>query len=367
MLELDGNCQEGGGALLRVALAASTLTNKPFKITNIRAGRPKPGLKAQHINTIKALQEMSGAKSSEAELGTTELWFQPGQVKSGNYTIDIGTAGSITLLLQGLILPCLFAPAKVTLNITGGTCGKWQASVDYLKELLLPQLKRFVNKIDLRILKRGYFPRGGGEIVLEITPKYKLKDFNHVRELVDKLSSETKKIELVDQGDLEQIRGVLNLSQELEQYNVPERVTHTAKMLVSPKQVPINIRTELVNTFSTGGDLLLWSVHSKEDDVSNINPVRLAGDSLLEKGKKSEIVAKEAAAKLLKELDSGAAVDSYLADQLLQFMLLLPESKIETSEVTKHCLTNIYVLEKFFSVKFNVNNNVISVEKVIVE
>lgn len=364
MIELDGNFQEGGGALLRVALAAATITNKPFKIINIRAGRSKPGLKAQHLNTIKSLQEISEAKSGEAELGTTELWFQPGEVKSGNYTIDIGTAGSITLLLQGLILPCLFAPAKVTLNIKGGTCGKWQASVDYLKELLLPQLKRFVNKINLKILKRGYYPRGGGEIVLEITPKYKLKEFESVYQLIDTLSSEIEKIELVDQGNLEQIRGVLNLSQELEQYNVPERVAHTAKMLVSPKQVPINIRTELVNTFSTGGNLLLWSVHSKEDDVSNINPVRLSGDSLLEKGKKSEIVAKEAAAKLLQELDSDASADSYLADQLLQFMILLPGSKIKTSEVTKHCLTNIYVLEKFFPVKFNINDNIISVEKV---
>src|SRR3989338_6026985 len=171
MLTLDGTHLEGGGSLVRVALALSALTGKPFKITNIRANRSEPGLKAQHLHAIKALTQLCQAETNPIDIGTRELTFKPGKIKKGIYSIDIGTAGSITLLLQALILPSLFAPGKVTLNITGGTCGKWQASVDYLQHLLLPHLQRFVEKIELKIIKRGYYPAGGGEIILEISLK----------------------------------------------------------------------------------------------------------------------------------------------------------------------------------------------------
>lgn len=361
MIELDGNYGEGGGSLMRVALAVSTLTGKPFKIENIRAGRPKPGLKQQHFTGINALKEISGAKSADIEVGTTELWFQPGKVKGGNYTIDIGTAGSITLLLQALVLPCMFASSKVTLTIKGGTCGKWQASVDYLKELLLPHLQRFVKNIDLKIIKRGYYPKGGGEIVLEISPKF--KSFEEFTKGSDN-NNLVNIINIIEQGKLEQIRGVLNLSQTLTEKQIDERIVNAARSTLSIKEVPINIRTELANTYSVGGELLLWSVHSQDGDAALPNPVRLAGDALLERNKSSEEVGKEAAQELITEIDSGAAVDCHLADQLLQFMSLLPGSKIKTSKVTKHCLTNIYVLEHFLPVKFKVDGDIVSVEKV---
>src|SRR3989344_2755263 len=108
MIELDGNYGEGGGALVRVALALSTLTGKEFKVINIRAGREQGGLKAQHLTAIKALKEITGAETNEVSLGSTELYFKPGKFKRGTYEIDIGTAGSITLLLQALILPAMF-------------------------------------------------------------------------------------------------------------------------------------------------------------------------------------------------------------------------------------------------------------------
>ena len=163
MLTLDGTHLEGGGSLVRVALALSALTGKPFKITNIRANRSEPGLKAQHLHAIKALTQLCQAETNYIDIGTRELTFTPGKIKSGIYTIDIGTAGSITLLLQALILPALFAPRKVTFIVRGGTCGKWQASADYLQNILLPYLQRFVEKIELKIIKSGSFTQGGGE------------------------------------------------------------------------------------------------------------------------------------------------------------------------------------------------------------
>lgn len=364
MIELDGNYGEGGGALLRVALATSTITGMPFRIKNIRSGRSKPGLKAQHLHAINALKQISSAKSSEIELGTTELWFQPGKVKGGTYSFDIGTAGSITLFLQAIILPCMFATSKINLIIKGGTCGKWQASVDYLREILLPQLERFVKKINLKILKRGYYPKGGGEISLEISPLVKLQKKN-IHELIKEVSEKVKRINLGEQGKIQQIRGVLNISEELSEFNIDERITRSAKVCVQNKlkeneDVPINIRTELVNTLSQGGELLLWSVHNR-DEWNNINnPIRIGSSTVLEKGKKSEIIGRETAERLFEEIRSQAAIDRCLADQLIQFMSILPESVVLTSKITEHTKTNIFVIEQFIPTRFKVENCKIS-------
>jgi RNA 3'-terminal phosphate cyclase (ATP) len=119
MIELDGSYGEGGGALMRTALALSTLTGKDIKVTNIRANRPKPALKMQHLKSIEILKEMCNAKTNNIKLGSTEIEFKPGKIKGGRYEVDIETAGSITLLLQSLILPALFAPSKVTLIVNG--------------------------------------------------------------------------------------------------------------------------------------------------------------------------------------------------------------------------------------------------------
>ncbi len=363
MLELDGTFGEGGGALLRCALALSTLTQTPFKINNIRAGRPKGGLKAQHLTAIKALKEMSGAKSSDVALGTKEMWFHPGLVKSGTYTIDIGTAGSITLLLQSLILPCMFAPGKVTLEVIGGTCGKWQAGVDYLKHLLIPQLERFVAKIDLKILKRGYYPKGGGKIVLEISPKIKCKKSVTPIDVLEAIQSEVKPIRLFTQGNIEQVRGVVNLSSDLEEGGIGHRIVRAAQSNLSALDVPINISVETGNSLSSGGELILYSVHSMAGEIDLTNPIRLCGDALLDVKKSSEDVAKEAAQELLGEIKSEAACDEHLCDQLIQFMALLPASIVKTSKVSEHTKTNIHVAEKFLDVKFNIEGEVIKVEK----
>jgi RNA 3'-terminal phosphate cyclase (ATP) len=366
MIELSGSYGEGGGALIRTALALSTLTGKPFKINNIRSGRPKPGLKAQHLTAIKALKEICNAKTKKFELGTTDFWYHPGKIKSGTYEINIGTAGSITLLTQALILPCMFAPNKITLNITGGTCGKWQASVDYLQNVLLPHLKKFVDKIDLKILKRGYYPRGGGQISLEISPKLKLKDFENFDQFWEELQLKTNHINLIEQGDLEQIKGIINVSQELEEKEIAERIERSAKSSLSNYQVPVQIRIDYRETFSIGGELLLWTVYSKKGKVDFENPTILAGDALIEKNKNSEEVGKEAVQELKEKINSKTPVGEQLTDQLIQFISLLPNSTLQTNKISNHTDTNIYVTEKFLSINFKVNKktNFISVEKI---
>ncbi|MBU0460032.1 MAG: RNA 3'-terminal phosphate cyclase [Nanoarchaeota archaeon] len=360
MIKLDGAYLEGGGSLVRVALALSTLTGKKFKVDNIRAGRNQPGLKAQHLTAIKALKEICDAEVNDVELGSTELSFKPGKVKSGTYEIDIGTAGSITLLLQALILPCLFAPGKVTLNVKGGTCGKWQASVDYLQNVLIPHLQKFVKKIELKILKRGYYPKGGGLVSLEISPQYKNKDFN---EFYEELGLAVGKIKLVEQGKLEQIKGIVNVSKELVEKEVGERIKKTAELKLQKYNVPLDFRLDYADSLSVGGEVLLWGVFSSKGEINFANPVILGGDVLIERGKSSEQIGNEVAEKLIKEIDSEAVVDYNLADQLVFYMSLLPGSEIKVNEISNHAKTNFYVCEKFLPIGFKVEGEVIKVEK----
>ena len=320
------------------------------------------------MTAIKALKEISGAKTSDVELGCTEMWFQPGAVKGGNYTIDIGTAGSITLLLQALILPCLFAPSKMSITVRGGTCGKWQASVDSLQVLLLPHLERFVKRISLKIVQRGYYPKGQGEVLLEISPKIKRKDFASFNEFLLAVQEKVKPISILEQGDIEQVKGILNLSSELEEKYISERIVNATKNLISEKinsEIPVQVRVEARNTASIGGELLLWTVHSKNGTVNKENEVHLSGDALLEQEKPSTNVAREAVEELAKEIHSEAAVDKYLADQLAQFMILLPGSSVKSSCISPHSETNWYVLEEFFPYGFSADKkgNIISVER----
>ncbi len=367
MIQLDGSHLEGGGSLVRVALALSTLTGKKFKVTKIRAGREQPGLKAQHLTAITALKEICGAETNEVEIGSTELWFKPGKVKPGTYEIDIGTAGSITLLLQALILPCLFASGKVTLNVKGGTCGKWQASVDYLQQVLLPQLQRFA-KIELKILRRGYYPKGNGLINLEIVPKTSNEKIENKFSLVSKVlyfinNQNISKIILLEQGKLERIEGIVNISKQLEDKKVGERIKKTAELKLKKYNVPIEIKIDYAESLSIGGEALLWAVFSKNRKEELVNPVILASDVLIEARKSSEQVGTELAEKLINEIDSGAAVDVYLADQLILFMAMLSGSEIKVSFISKHTQTNCYVCEQFLPVRFKCEGQVISVEK----
>jgi RNA 3'-phosphate cyclase len=363
LIELDGSYKEGGGSLVRVALALSTLTGKPFKVTKIRAGRKQSGLKAQHLTSIQALKEICGAKTNEIKLGSKELDYQPGKIKSGRYTFDIGTAGSLTLFLQALILPCLFAPAKVTIIVKGGTCGKWQASVDYLQNILLPHLARFVEKIELKILKRGYYPKGGGEVELGISPRFKLKYFSNFETFLEEFPLKTRNITLIEQGELEQIRGVVNVSSDLADKEVGERIKMTIMNSLKSFEVPINVRVEYAKSLNPGGEVVVWGVFSQQGKVDFDNPVMLAGDALVEKGKSSEDIGKEAANELKKEIESGAAADKFLTDMIIPFMGLLPDSEIFASEISNHTHTNIYVVEKFLNVGFKVEDRRVRVEK----
>jgi len=344
MIKIDGSFCEAGGQIVRTALALSVITKKPFEVNNIRKGRPTSGLKNQHLYCIKALKELCDAEVRGDSLGSEKLIFKPGKISHKNLKIDVETAGSITLIMQSLIWPCLFSDKKISIKIIGGTDVKWSIPVDYFKYVFLPYLRKYAD-IEFRIERRGYYPKGQGKVVVTIKSKH-----------------DKSELKLTDKYNLIQIKGVSHACIELETPNVAERQAKAASLILNRLDCPVNIRTEYSKSESIGSGITVWAIYSKDkEDIDFLNPIIIGADALGEKGKKSEDVGREAAEKLLGEIESDAAIDKNLADNLIPLLGLFG-GKIKTSEITNHTKTNIYVVEKFLNTKFKIKNNIISAE-----
>lgn len=373
MIVLDGSYGEGGGQIVRTALALSALTGQPFEIADIRKGRPNPGLKAQHVYCAKILQQFCSADAEGLEIGSERLLFIPGKLNIKSMGFDVGTAGSIPLLLQSALLPLAFSNKKCVLTLIGGTDVKWSMSSDYFMEVMLPQYRKFAG-IDMRLLGRGYYPTGQGSIEITVKPKYNLSRFPDFQTFHKELKN-IGAIEFASRGKLLKVEGVSHASISLQKSKVAERQAETARLALKKFSCPINIRQEYCSTSSPGSGIALWAVftgnenseersHETADtehdvidmEIKGKSPVILGADALGERGKSSEEVGIEAAKSLAFEIESGACVDSHLADNLIPLLGILG-GKIKTSKITEHCRTNIYSTEKFLTAKFSIEDN----------
>ena len=295
MIHINGNYKEGGGQILRTALALSTITQTPFEADNIRAGRKNAGLKPQHLFCIKALQDLCNAKAEGAETGSSRITYTPGKIKGKTINIDIGTAGSITLLMQALLLPCFFADKQVKLRLKGGTNTKWAMPIEYFQEILIPHIAKFCEKISVKLIRRGYYPQGGGEAEITIKPKYRLADYPDFKTFLSEIRKQNRNINSTEQHHLIQIKGISHAAKILENAQVSDRQAKSARFLLNKYQVPVNIRKEYCDTLSPGSGITVWAVFSKNpEDLDLINPIMLGADSLGEKGKPSEKIGKDA-------------------------------------------------------------------------
>ena len=355
MIVLDGGIGEGGGQIVRTALALSSITGQPFRITNIREAREDPGLKAQHVQCVKALQKLCSAKADGAEIGSKELLYIPGKIAAKNMTIDIGTAGSITLLLQAVLLPCMFANKTHTLTLIGGTDTEWSMPADYFTNVLAPQYKR-IAELEVKLLKRGYYPKGGGEVKLTIKPQFKRNEFDTFEAF--RATLQQKSFSITQQGHLTSIKGTSHASKDLENARVAERQADSARQALKQLNVPIEIRIEYSNALSKGSGITLWAIFSdRKEEIDE--PIRLGANALGARGKPAEQVGQEAAQQLITEINSKAPVDSHLADNLIPLMALCTPSTIKASKITSHALTNIQVVEKFLGKIFNIQERTI--------
>ena len=329
---INGSYGEGGGQLVRSAVALSVVFNKPISLINIRSGRERSGLKAQHLYAIKALKELTNARVSGLELGSSELIFEPSDWSLDEVTINIPTAGSIGLVIQCLLPALITAPNSIKVNFIGGaTCGAWSPSLDFMINVLFPNLKAWGVKTPLITVEReGYYPRGGAIVTAQFTP------------------SSVTPASIIERGSVLRVNGLSHASESLRGKRVAERQAEAVKI-----NYPADIKSTYSESLCPGSSLTLWA----ECEHS-----RLGADSLGERGKTSEMVAKEAVNKLLKELESGA-FDSHTTDMLIPFMAIAGSGSITTSEVTSHALTNAWLCEQFTGKKFTIKNNKITYGK----
>jgi len=347
MIHIDGSYMEGGGQIVRTALALSTLTGQPFRVDKIRHHRPKPGLKRQHLSCIQALKLMTNASAKGDQLGAVSLEFFPGKICSCDIAIDIGTAGSITLLLQSLLLPCLFADGPIRLKITGGTDTKWSIPIDYFARVILPFFNRLA-ALEIREIKRGYYPKGQGRVDLVVTPCFHLRDFKTFEDVAAHLKNSLAKIALGAKPHPAEIQGNSSASNHLKDARVAERQARGAAGLLDCHG-PVSIACEYQKTASAGSVITVWA-------VSPDGRIIAGADALGEKGLPAEKVGAAAAQKLLAVLNSDAVVDHHLADNLVP-LLALAGGTLTADRITGHIRSNIYVCEKFLDVSFRIDEN----------
>lgn len=322
MIEVDGSHGEGGGQLLRTAVALAARTHQPVTVDRIRAGRPNPGLAAQHVTAIRAVAELASAEVTGVEPGSSRIVFQPGEIRGGSYAFDVGTAGSVTLVLQAC-LPVAFAATEATrLQIVGGTDVQWSPPLDYFARVFLPLVRRLGGQADLLSHRRGYYPRGGGEVELVVQP-----------------TPSWSPLLLSDPGAVERVRGIAHASNL--PADIPGRMKQAAiRGLHGVSDVKVEERVYPgEDAVGQGGACVLWV--EREHAL-------LGADSLAERGKSSERVGEEAAAALQAEILSNATVDVHAADQIVAYLALADRpSSFFVREVSAHLRTMAWLIPKF--------------------
>ncbi|CCC82274.1 RNA 3'-terminal phosphate cyclase [Thermoproteus tenax] len=329
---IDGSYGEGGGQILRTALSMSALLGVPVEVTNIRARRKNPGLQHQHLTAVRAVAAVANAEVKGDSIGSMHLAFRPGPIKCGEFLFDVGTAGSVVLVLQSLLPVLMYAPCRSKVVIKGGTDVPMAPPVDYFIHVVAKLLARLGANIAVSLKRRGHYPKGGGIIEVVVEPVAKIPAFDWIV-----------------RGEVVRIGGIshaVNLPE-----HVAERQARAAKETLSGFGVPVEISVEYRRDgLGPGSGIVLWA----ETDRGFI----LGSDSLGERGKSAEIVGREAAEKLLREISSGAALDSHMADMIIPFMALADgQSRVSVSSATQHMLTNIYIVEKILGVRFSVRES----------
>jgi len=351
-MELDGATLEGGGQLLRIAVALAVITKKPCRVFNIRRGRPKPGLMPQHLLGIQALAQLCSGSLEGDYLGSEEIKFYPGENYRDRVSVNIPTAGSITLALQSLIPPALFAPSPsqvlqnkiwegkpIKISFDGGATDTFfSPTIDHFRHVFLKILGKMGCKIEINILRRGYYPEGGARVIALIRP-WQIN------------SIQLKPINLTERGELKKILVISGASNALKEKKVSERQLMGMREILGKLKLPIEEKVEYYDTRCPGSQICL---------VAEFENTVIGTDNLGKLGKRAEDVGRECALELLKEQKSQACLDKHLADQLLPYLALASgKSQVTVSETTNHCKTNIWVIEKFLDGKFEIKGNLI--------
>jgi RNA 3'-terminal phosphate cyclase (ATP) len=321
MIEINGADGEGGGQILRSSLTLSALTGKALHIHHIRANRVAPGLRPQHLASVKAIAKITESQVSGAHADSSEVTLVPTKIRPGRYHFEIPTAGALTLLLQTIFLPLSFAEGTSTITLTGGTHVPWSPIFHYLESQWLPTLSALGFRAEIALNLAGFYPRGGGDVRVKILPAKEIAAFL-----------------CMDRGEFECIRGLSGVANLNDQ--IAKRQKHQALQRLYPVCQETKIQTLRLPSQAKGTFILLQALFSAGG--------RACFSALGAPGKPTEQVADEAVDQLLAFLATDGCVDPFLADQLL-LPLLAGEgvSTFRVGSITTHLLSNAHVIEQF--------------------
>jgi RNA 3'-terminal phosphate cyclase (ATP) len=324
VIALDGSFGEGGGQILRTALALSLVTGKPFSIENIRAGRKNPGLLRQHLTAVNAATEISRAEVTGAAIGSRELTFAPGSVVSGNYAFAVGTAGSTTLILQTVLPALLIASGKSKLILEGGTHNPFAPPFDFLEKAFLPLVNRMGPRVTAELERPGFYPAGGGRMSVTIEP-----------------AAELNRLDIPARGEVLDRRAkavVANLP-----ISIAERELKVIERKMSwPREW---MKAELVERSPGPGNVVTIEIECEH--------VTEVFTGFGERGVRSETVAEKAAQQARRYIASEGAVGEHLADQLLIPMAMAGGGSFTTGPLSRHATTNVEVIGRFLDVSID--------------
>lgn len=325
MIEIDGSRGEGGGQILRTSLALSMITKQPLRMRRIRAGRAKPGLQRQHLACVEAAAKLCNGQVSGAEVGSQELELVPSDSCSEHLTIDIGTAGSTTLVVQTILVPALAMGHALNATVIGGTHNPMAPPFEFLDRVFLPHLRAMGAHVQLTLDKYGVFPGGGGKLTLVVRPTSKLTP-----------------IAVVEAGPITGKRASVILAR------LP---THVADRELAIVRERFKIPPE---------DCQVHDVRGGPANVLMIEIERAGSREVVtahgEKGIRAELVAERACNEMDRYVDANVPVGEHLADQLLLPMALAGGGRFRArGPLSQHAMTNIDTINAFIDVPIRVD------------
>ena len=321
MIKVDGSYGEGGGQILRSSLALSIVTGTPFRIDNIRAKRKKPGLMRQHLTAVRAAAEISRANVTGNEIGSTALTFTPGDAVGDDYEFSVGTAGSTTLVLQTILLPLTLTKQPSRIVIEGGTHNPFAPPFDFLEHAYIPLLNRMGPRIDLALEKPGFFPAGGGRIVVNVSP-------------VDSLAG----INVIERGEVGRRRGRAVVS------NLHRKIAEREARVIEKRLGWDEGETEIIEVEHPVGPGNIVTIELAFEHVTEV----FTGFGQI--GRSAEAVATNAVQQCQRYLKSDAPIGEFLADQLILPLALAGAGSFRTCALTRHTETHLKLIGEFLDV-----------------
>lgn len=324
---IDGSEGEGGGQILRTAVSLSAIIGKAVEVTNIRAKRSNPGLRPQHMTGIKIIAELFHASVENLKLGADWIRFVPSdRFEGGSVKVDVGTAGSIPMILLAVVPAVSLSNNSLEIEITGGTDVRASPTIDYVRYVVADAYRNIGIKFTSEVIKRGYYPKGGGIVktIIEPCKEPEPMDLLAARDVVPRITSVC--------GQLPR--------------HVADRQTSSAMIALEKKGIRCNNYSASVETSVSPGSSIL--VYSASEYGSHIG-----GDSIGELGKRAEAVGSEAAERFLESAVVQAPVDPFLADMLvLPLALAKGRSKYKIARATEHLQTNLHVASQLVGCKY---------------